>query len=264
MDLAIVFSGEFGKRFVCNVAFPWLCPTFGACGIDECDYCKSYDHSSAISAAIQLPEPSQLGMYIEEPENYISSFSCDIAVAINVHPDILIELPSLADFKALIVPACDQRWCPPGLRRQLMERCDELGIKFESPKPFCSINPSDRILSEFCNRFGMGKPEFEIKLKGERIADVKVLRSDPCGSAYFVAKRMKGFIISETSEFWKEIHQHQCAYPCMASMERDVELKEAPFHLAGYIMVYQFSKAAGIDAGSFIPEHFKEMVCKKL
>jgi len=49
----------------------------------------------------------------------------------------------------------------------------------------------------------------------------------------------------------------------MASMERDVELKEAPFHLAGYIMVYQFSKAAGIDAEGFVPEHFRSIVCLK-
>ncbi|MEM1578405.1 MAG: DUF166 family protein, partial [Archaeoglobaceae archaeon] len=58
----------------------------------------------------------------------------------------------------------------------------------------------------------------------------------------------------------KEVHQHQCAYPCLASMERDIELKESPFHLAGYIMVYNFCKALRIDAKDFVPEHFKKLV----
>ena len=49
----------------------------------------------------------------------------------------------------------------------------------------------------------------------------------------------------------------------MASMERDPELIEAPFHLAGYIMVYQFSKAAGIDATHFVPEHFRSFLGSK-
>ncbi|MDK2876103.1 MAG: thymidylate synthase, partial [Archaeoglobaceae archaeon] len=89
---------------------------------------------------------------------------------------------------------------------------------------------------------------------------VEVLQSDPCGSAYFVAKRMRGFVIESSEDLYKEIHQHQCAYPCMASMERDIELIEAPFHLAGYIMVYNFSKALGINARDFVPDHFKDIV----
>ncbi len=97
-------------------------------------------------------------------------------------------------------------------------------------------------------------------MDGMLIKKAEVAVSDPCGSAYFVAKRMSGYIIEDEREFWKEIHQHQCAYPCMASMERDTELGEAPFHLAGYIMVYQFSIAAGIDARNFIPEHFRDIV----
>ncbi len=260
MDIAVIFSGEFGRRFVCNLAYPWLCPTFGACGVDECDYCKRYDFSSSISAVIELPPPSELGVYVEDPESYVGAISCDVVIAINVHPDILAELPHRADAKAIIAPACDQRWCMPGLRRQLEEKCSELGIDFVSPKPFCSMNPGTPVISEFCNEFRIGRPQFRVEMEGRKIREVGVFRSDPCGSAYYVAKKMRGYIIDDVREFWKEIHQHQCAYPCMASMERDVELKEAPFHLAGYIMVYQFSTAAGIDASGFIPDHFKKFV----
>lgn len=267
MDVGIFYSGEFGKRFVSNFAYPYLCPTFGACGIDGCDYCRRYDFSANLVYVKELPEPSAIGLYVDDAGVFLENFSCDVAIAINIHPDLLISLPEFGDFSALIVPACNQNWCLPGLRKQLEEKCRELGIEFTSPKPFCILeadpeNPEGSgLISEFCNSFSIGKPEFKVLIDDGIIRKVEVLRSDPCGSAYYVAKRMVGYIIEDVNEFWKEIHQHQCAYPCMASMERDVELKEAPFHLAGYIMVYQFSKAAGIDARRFVPEHFRSVVC---
>ncbi len=262
MNLGIIYSGEFGRRFVCNLAYPYLCPTFGACGIDGCDFCKQYNHSSSIVYVKELPEPQELGLYIEEPENYIDQFSCDVLVAINVHPDILVSIPEIGQFEALIVPACNQNWCLPGLRKQLSQKCKELGIEFAAPKPFCSLLPEGRYISGFCREFSIGRPEFRVDVDGEVLRKVEVIRSDPCGSAYYVARRMVGYVVEDKREFWKEIHQHQCAYPCMASMERDVELGEAPFHLAGYIMVYQLSTAAGIDAEEFVPEHFREIVVR--
>ncbi|MCX8172734.1 MAG: DUF166 family protein [Archaeoglobaceae archaeon] len=260
MDLGIIFSGKFGERFVCNLVDPKLCPKFGACGIDSCDFCKKYDFSPYISFVKELPEPPALGLYLEETESLLERFSCDVLVAINMHPDILISLPRLGEFKALIVPACDQKWCSPGLRKQLKEKCEEIGIEFESPKPFCSLIPKGNIITSFCKKFMLSRPEFVIKLDDDVVERVEVVMSDGCGSAYYVAKRMRGFVIKDKNELYKEIHQHQCAYPCMASMERDVELIESPFHLAGYIMVYNFSKAIGIDAKEFVPEHFRKIV----
>lgn len=260
MDLGVVYSGKFGERFLCNLAFPKLCSRFGACGIDFCDYCKDYDFSSHLSFAIKIPEPSALGIYVEKPAEIVPRFSCEVLVAINVHPDILVSLTSLGEFRAFLVPACDQRWCSPGLRNQITRICEELGIEFTSPKPFCSLSPSGKFVAKFCETFAIGRPEFEAELEDRVVANVKVLRNDPCGSAYYVAKKMRGFVIEKLEELYKEVHQHQCAYPCMASMERDVELKEAPFHLAGYIMVYNFCKALGIDAESFVPPHFRKIV----
>lgn len=260
MEVGIIYSGKFGERFVCNIADPKLCPKFGACGIDFCDFCKKYDFSPSISFVHELPEPSALGLYVEEPENYLPSFSCEVLIAINVHPDILISLPKIGEFKALLVPACDQKWCPLGLRKQLKEKCEQIGIEFASPKPFCSLIPEGEAIRKLCKDLKIGRPEFSADLDDTAIERVEVLQSDPCGSAYFVAKRMRGFVIESIEDLYKEVHQHQCAYPCMASMERDLELIEAPFHLAGYIMVYNFSKALGINAKDFVPEHFKEIV----
>ena len=253
MNLAILFSGEFGKRFVVNLVYPKLCGYFGACGIDRCDYCKDYDFSGYVKFVKEFPEPASLPAYIENVEDFLDKIEAETVVAINLHPDLLSELPNYADCRVLIVPACDQRWCLPGLRKQLEEKCEERGIEFHSPKPFCSFNPMDGL--------ALGIPEFEIEMDGKIIRNVKVLRSDPCGCSYYVAKMMRNYRIEDVHEFWKDIHQHQCAYPCMASMERDAELNnEAPFHLAGYIMVYKFSKAAGIDAEDFVPPHFGKII----
>lgn len=260
MDLGLIYSGKFGERFLCNLAFPKLCARLGACGVDFCDYCKEYDFSSHIAFALRMPEPSLLGFYVENPQEFVPKFSCDILVAINVHPDILVSLPNLGDFKALLIPACDQRWCPPGLRNQIAKICAELGIDFASPKPFCSLTPKEKLIADFCKTFAVGRPKFKVEVESNTISNVSVLRNDPCGSAYYVAKKMRGFVIERLEDLYKEVHQHQCAYPCTASMERDVELKEAPFHLAGYIMVYNFCKALGIDAKDFVPEYFKKLV----
>ncbi len=253
MDIGVIFSGEFGKRFVSNLAYPYSCPRFGACGIDECDHCKSYDFSSSIVFARELDEPITYGIYVEEPEKIVGKVECDTLVAVNLHPDVIADLPDIADVKRIIVPVEHPAWLSAGLREQVRRKCEERGIEFYSPKPFCS---SDAPLA----RVGFGKPEFRVEMDGDTIERVEIVKSDPCGNAYYVARRMQGYEIDDVREFWKEIHQHQCAYPCLASMERDVEIKEAPFHLAGYVMIYQFSRACGIDAGSFVPERMRKFV----
>ncbi|MBO8181752.1 MAG: hypothetical protein H0Z28_03035 [Archaeoglobus sp.] len=255
MEISILFSGEFGRRFVLNFVYPEACPRLGACGIEFCDRCKDYDFSSAIGVVEEYADPLSYGVYIDEPEALLPELS-DLVIAINLHPDLLLELP-LAGADAILIPVEDPKWCSPGLRNQIAKICDELGIEFAAPKPLCSFKPESRKLRRFCEKFDFGMPEFKIKAENSRIIDAKALK-DTCGCSHFVAKMMKGHIIENREEFWKEIHQHQCAYPCMASMDRDVEIKEAPFHLAGYIMGNSFSKAAGIDCMDLIPPYLRE------
>ncbi len=263
MDVSILFSGEFGRRFVINLACPWLCPYLGACGVDRCDYCKKYDYSSSIAMVHEFAEPSSYGIYIDDVRAILPEFlSADVMIAINLHPDILIELPSIISeygYKALIVPVEDPKWCSAGLRKQIEKECNSSGIEFTSPKPLCTLKPESKRISKFCSLFRFGMPEFDVRMDGNTVERVEV-KADTCGCAYYVAKMMEGYRIVDVNEFWKEIHQHQCAYPCMASMERDVEIVEAPFHLAGYVMVYSFSKAVKIDATDFIPEYMRKFI----
>ncbi|MCS7121828.1 MAG: hypothetical protein NZ895_04420 [Archaeoglobaceae archaeon] len=246
MRVAFIY-GENCERFVCNFAFPKYCSTFGACGV-SCDFCKNYDYSSSVVFAEKVPNSGDLEEFKIDP------FECDVLVVLNVHPDVLLNIFDV-EFKALIVPVEDPRWLRPGLRLQVSKLCEEFGIDFAAPKPFCSLKGKG-LIKKFSDEFKIGFPEFEVDLDGDAIRKVRVLRSDPCGSSYYVAKMMSGFILKDEQSLYSEVHKHQCSYPCTASMNRDPELGESPFHLAGYLMVYSFAKACGIDSKYFVPQKF--------
>ncbi len=261
MDISVFFSGEFGRRFLLNLAYPEICPKLGACGLEACDHCKDYDFSSKIVMVEEFANPLSYGIYIDDPLSILPEIlEGDVLIAINLHPDILVELPSIAEsYKALIIPVEDPRWCSPGLRNQIAKHCEEVGIEFACPKPLCTLKPETKFISRFCEEFGFGMPEFDVEVEDYTIIKAKAL-TDTCGCSHYVAKKMIGYWIDTKDDFWKDIHQYQCAYPCLASMERDTEIKESPFHLGGYVMVYSFSNSAGIGALDFVPQHMRKFL----
>jgi hypothetical protein len=133
-----------------------------------------------------------------------------------------------------------------------------VGIEFAAPKPLCTLK-AGKLLGKLCKKLNLGIPEFKIKVEDSRIVEVRALR-DTCGCSHFIARKMRGWVIETKEEFWKEIHQHQCAYPCMASMERDLEIKETPFHLAGYVIGCSFARAAGVDCFDLVPTYLRGCV----
>jgi hypothetical protein len=101
-----------------------------------------------IRAAIELPKPSELPALIDKPEEYMPKKvpKADLCVASGLHKDLLLELPahiSRAGIKGLIVPIEDFNEVPSGLRKQLEERCLDLGLEYAFPKPFCSLEPAE-------------------------------------------------------------------------------------------------------------------------
>ena len=255
MEVSILFSGEFGRRFVLNLVYPEICPKLGACGIEYCERCKDYDFSSCISLVKEFADPLSYGICVEEPKELLPELT-EIVIAINLHPDLLLEIPYM-QVDAILIPVEDPKWCSPGLRNQIARICEESGIEFAAPKPLCSFKPNSRKLGKLGKQMNFGMPEFDVKVEDSTIVKAKALR-DTCGCSHFVARKMEGYVIEEKQDFWQDIHQHQCAYPCMASMDRDVEIKESPFQLAGYIIGKSFSDAAGIDCGDFIPDYIKD------
>jgi hypothetical protein len=152
---------------------------------------------------MHLQAPSELPAFIDEPEEYMPKKipKADLCVASGLHKDLLLELPhhlQKVGTKGLVVPIEDFTEVPSGLRKQVEERCQELGLENAFPKPFCSLKPvADRpIISRFVTELKVGRPSLEISTarrdKNEVIDSTIVERSAPCGSTWYVAKKFSG------------------------------------------------------------------------
>ncbi|MEM1537018.1 MAG: DUF166 family protein, partial [Candidatus Bathyarchaeia archaeon] len=187
------------------------------------------------------------------PENYMPKTipKVDLCVASGLHKDLLLELPvrlERAGVKGLIVPIEDFNEVPSGLRRQMEERCMELGLEYAFPKPFCSLKPSrDKpLISRFVLELGVGRPKLEVSTakRGERevIEAVVVKRSAPCGSTWYVARKLIG-IETKRESLYDAIAKAHHSYPCTATMNVDPEAKEPILHIAGYIIREEVERA---------------------
>ncbi len=274
LRLVVFQYGFFGEKFIANLMnYPNSCPSYGACGIDACAQCKDglYSFSKNIISVFSMPDPTTMPDFIENPEDFLPKFipEADIAIAINLHPDVLAVLPEkLKDkVKALVVPVEEPRWCSPGLAKQMKEKCDETCLEFASPKPFCNLRESEEhpTINRMIREMGIGYPEFEIEILEDGKAYVKILRSEPCGCAYFIGIKLRSFDFTPVKEgkmreLWNAIAEAHHAYPCTASMERDNEYNETLLHIAGYIARHAVDKALGYEGDEDIPEHIKDIV----
>lgn len=202
-----------------------------------CEHCRIKYGSFAGDIQYAHKISANLPSFIEEPEGFLPENmpKCDVLIAVALHPDILLAIPTAAqrvDAKAVIVPIEDKRWCPPGVKEQMKMKLNDIGIEYAFPKPFCSLEPFNQpTIEDFVKRYAIGKPEIEVEVKGGFIINAKVLRSAPCGSTWYVAQQIKGKKISELEEAVAVAHH---SYPCTASMEVDPEIGDTILHKAGY------------------------------
>ena len=250
MDLIVLYSGEFGERVIGNLVNH---STFCRACSEACTHCKEgvYSFAASIPAFFQLPPPTQLPVMIERsPRAFLPPDvpAADVAISSDLHPDLLLELPSLlkdtrSGVKALIVP----RERPDSIARaQLEEACAAEGLEIALPKPFCEFLPREDqpVLKRFVDTFKIGRPELRLELdRRGRIQHVSVIRSAPCGSTWYVAKQLEHLNAADTPELFARISEAHHAYPCTASMERDRELEETILHKAGYLI------RAAVEAG---------------
>jgi len=252
LTLIFIYSGEFAERVIRNlINDPSFCKS---CGL-YCDSCKygvySYVHN--IRAAIELPSPAELPAFIDNPEAYMPKKipKADICISSGLHKDLLLELPyaiARAGVKGLIVPIEDFMEVPSGLKKQVEEVCIELGIESAFPKPFCSLEPAgDKpIISRFVNELKVGRPQLEVSVvkrgNSEVINATVVRRSAPCGSTWYVARKLIG---TETKReiLYDAIAKAHHSYPCTATMSVDPETKEPILHLGGFIIREEVEKA---------------------
>jgi hypothetical protein len=243
--LGFIYSGDFAERVIRNlINDPSYCKP---CGL-YCDSCKYnvYTCVRNIRAAIELPSLSELPSFIDDPGKYIPKTipKSDLWVASGLHKDLLLELPrhiKRAEAKGLIVPVEDPAEVPMGLRTQLNDECERLGLESAFPKPFCSLEPFEDkpIISRFVTELKIGRPSLNITTvatgDSEFIQSTEVRRSAPCGSTWYVAKKLLGVEV-KTDVIHDAVAKAHHSYPCTAAMTVDPEEKEPILHIAGYII----------------------------
>ncbi|UCH01740.1 MAG: thymidylate synthase [Candidatus Bathyarchaeota archaeon] len=245
LNLLFVYSDDFGKRVIRNlINDPSFCKV---CGL-LCDFCKYgvYSYVKSIHAAIELPDRSKLPSFIEDPGKYLPKKipPGDICIATGIHQDILLALPNRLHhegIKGLIIPIEDFRMVPMGFLKQLEDECEQHSIEYAFPKPFCSLEQTEKkpYISRFIQQFKIGKPMLRINTEKRNksivVHGVIVDQSAPCGSTWYVARKLIGKEVTKDEIFDLVAKAHH-SYPCTATMAIDPEIKEPILHKAGYLI----------------------------
>jgi hypothetical protein len=256
LSLVFVYSKDFMERVIRNlINDPCFCQS---CGL-YCESCKYdvYSFVRNIRAAIQLPDPSELPAFIDNPEEYMPKKlpKVDICLASGLHKDLLLELPQHiknAGIKAIIAPIEDWQEVPTGIRNQLEGKCRELGLEFAFPKPFCTLVPEkDKpTIARFIKETNVGRPLLEISTmkigKDDVIEYAAVKRSAPCGSTWYIARKLAGVSIKK-DVLYDAIAKAHHSYPCTATMVTDPETKEPILHIGGFTIREEVEKALAKD-----------------
>ncbi|HOT07315.1 MAG: Thymidylate synthase [Methanosaeta sp. PtaB.Bin039] len=245
LKIVVFYNGDFGQRLVGNLLnYSGFCISCG----EACNQCRSGKYSAAedIVALVEMPDPDTLGDFIDDVEPLLPRVPpADIAVMVNVHPDILFGMLPLmkeAGIQGIVGGSERPKEMPLGLRKQVEEKAAELGMEAMFAKPFCALrpDPSKPKISAFLEKAMIGDPVIEMVMqKGRKGKDsilaANVVRSAPCGSTWFVAKRMVG-LEPDQPDLRERVSEAHHAYPCTASMERDMEIGDTILHKAGYII----------------------------
>jgi hypothetical protein len=243
LSLVFIYSKDFMERVIRNVINdPSYCKS---CGL-YCESCKYdvYSFVRNVRAAIQLPNPADLPAFIDNPEDYMPKHlpKADVCLASGLHKDLLVELPEhvkKAGMKALIAPIEDWNEVPTGVRKQVEEKCKELELECAFPKPFCTLEPEkDKpTIARFIKETKVGKPLLEISTttigKDEVIEYAAVRRSAPCGSTWYIARKLSG-VSTKQDILYDAIAKAHHSFPCTATMNTDPETKEPILHIGGF------------------------------
>ncbi len=235
-DIRIFFlimkGQEYGRRIVENIAvrgFPhWV---YGVHEFDE-----------APPANILLDESPELDRYLPS-----SPPECDLILSLGLPSGLQATVPMIAErcrAKAVIIAVDDPSWVPPGLKRQLIDEFERLGVAYAFPKPLCSLEETgDPVIDVFAARFG--KPSLKVKVENGVIKHVEVLRGAPCGSTWFIAEKLVGVHVNPRERLWEELAKAHHVYPCLASMQMDPEIGDTILHKSQYLIREAVDSAVG-------------------
>jgi thymidylate synthase len=108
-----------------------------------------------------------------------------------------------------------------------------MGVEVEGPRPFCSLEKTGKPVIDSFVDLGFGKPVLRIKTSpdGKMFIGAGLIRDAPCGSTWFVAKKLGWSDIPGYKETISGAHH---SYPCTGSMDKDPQLGDTILHKAGY------------------------------
>ena len=232
------------------------------CG-DRCLHCRDWrvpDFSEDIVGIIRFP--SILPELLDDPAECLPKDlpPHDALVAIEIHEELLIELPKLAKAagaKAMIAPVEAPEWVTRWGKDKLKAAAKQLNLEIAVPKPFCALVPgSGPTLDAFIEQFRIGRPVVEIEELDGRVAKAIAKISAPCGNSHYVAHSLQGHFIDETLQF--EVCRYWHSYPCTGSMKKDPELGgDTILHKGGQIHMECFCGAAGVGYGGIAEAQMK-------
>jgi hypothetical protein len=194
-------------------------------------------HGPAALEIRTLEITSSLPTMMEEPAQFLPSDipKADLVISLGEHPGVAELLPAIvkaAEARAVIAPVDNRAWLPPGLAKQVERALQKMGVAIVFPVTFCALRQADAqdpLIKEFARAFGA--PELEIAVEADRVKEVRVIRSAPCGSTYFVAEALKGTKTQDAEEKSGILHHN---YPCLATMNVDWQFHDTLMHRAGY------------------------------
>jgi len=189
---------------------------------------------------------SSLPIMVEDPSEFLPQDipKADLVISLGEKAGVAELLPAIvkaSGARAVITPVDNRAWLPPGLAKQLERDFQKMGVEAVFPVTFCTLQEGDcddPLIKEFAHSFGC--PELEIAVEGGRVKEVRVIRSAPCGSTYFVAEELKGTKTKDAEEKSGILHHN---YPCLATMNVDWQFHDTLMHRAGYFIKQAVNRA---------------------
>lgn len=162
IKIAIVTDGPYGDR-----AYKFIKKEFNT------EFIEIEPPLSAFADEIDIPDDVVKKIHV-----------ADILITYTLHPDLTLDLVEMFHDKVewIIVAA----WRGEGFKRQL-EKFNNITY----PDNMCDLQENgNEAFDELVSKFG--RPIVRINCQGDKITDIDVLRSSPCGSTFFVAQEMIG------------------------------------------------------------------------
>jgi len=229
MRLLAVVSGEYGHRHADNLT----------------------ETGPAHWSLEKWQAPAILPPIVDYPEDYVPADlpPADLILAFGENKGIAELIPDVARVtgaRAVIAPVDSEAWLPRGLARQLRGWLADMGIVCVTPKPLCSLTPTDysltrrkrqayddALIAEFARYFGQPDLKLTIDPQSRTITAVDVSRDAVCGCARHVAEGLVGLSVDEAEQEGGMLHHH---FPCLASMGIDVDYGDTLMHISGNIL----------------------------